>query len=505
MTNIIRIVAAIVDTSALTLYKEDGSTVVIPQGDPRVKKIVTEASPLIIRQGYADVDVSTESVYKKFEQESKGSVSFFKIARDKLKSLFSKTEDVVEAAVVGKVPTYQEEAKTMAAVDQIMKHAVSASHPEFDETNVAEQREIEVDGNTPNDSNDKNTATHTIVAITSDNKIVAGVEKIKTQFAHATAAGSTKAMEAFLARAGTVADKRSHSVKDLLKFMERGDLPIADDGSILIYKVLNKRNGAYVDVHSGNVIQKVGDYVCMDESLVDHNRNNECSNGLHVARRGYVRSFSGDVCTLCKVAPEDVIAVPTYDANKMRVCGYHIIAELTAEEYGLVKKNQPMSDCDTGAKTLAAAIAGRHVGKLREVRITAQKGGGLKTKELQAETKITPAPAKDLAPVKALKNPKSQQSGEVVDPKKVAKTVKAEKKAVVKSGADPKKGQFKAPIKPASEGSPRERISKLLSLGITSQGVAQQVLKLKKEAKKGWTALGVSEAQVAQITKLAGE
>lgn len=498
MTNLIRIVAAIVDTSTLTLYKQDGSTVVIPQGDARVQKIITEASPQIIRNGFADVDLTTESTYTKFEKESKGSVSFFKIAKDKLKSFFGGAA-AVQSAVVGKIPTKDEEQKTMAAVEEIMKHAIPVSSPEFTETNVDVQRNIvEENGVTPTDCKDVSTSTHTIVAITKDNQIVPGVEKIKTQFVHATKLGSTKGVEAFLARAGKVASQRSHSVEDLLKFMERGDLPIAEDGSILIYKVLNRKEDGFVDVHSGNVTQKVGDYVCMDESLVDHNRNNECSNGLHVARRGYVKSFNGSACTLCKVAPEDVIAVPAYDANKMRVCGYHIIAELTQEMFALVNKNQPISDCKEGAQLLANALAGKHVSKLREVRITGHKGAGLQFKELQAETKVTKqVPVK--APVKALNNPKQMQEAPVVDPKKVIKQVKKVSKTM-KPVIPTKKVSSAA----NGLGSPRERIQKLLEIGITSQGVAGSILKLKKDAKKGWSALGVSDAQVAEIMRIAG-
>jgi hypothetical protein len=353
MTNLVHIVAAVIDTNQLTLYKEDGSTIIISQGDPRLRKVITEASPQIIKQGYAYVDLTPENEYQRFEEETKGTVKFFKVAKDKLKSWFSRKNaeeaEVLSPTVVVKVP------EVSTAIEEILQHAESVTSPTFHENDVSKQREIEVNGKTPTDSiKEKSsqvepTQTHTIIAV-SNNKVVPGVEQIKSQFTRALKMGSTKGVEAFLARAGKVAEKRSHSVQDLLKFMERGDLPIADDGSIIIYKVLNKKSsGEYRDVHSGNVEQWVGAYVCMDESLVDHNRNNECSNGLHVARRGYIGSFSGDVCTLCKVAPEDVIAVPSYDANKMRVCGYHIIFELTAEEFTLIKANKPMSTITSGA------------------------------------------------------------------------------------------------------------------------------------------------------------
>ena len=53
------------------------------------------------------------------------------------------------------------------------------------------------------------------------------------------------------------------------------------------------------------------------------------------------------------------------------------------------------------------------------------------------------------------------------------------------------------------EGSLRERIQKLLAIGLTSVGVAKAVLELKKKSKKSWGVLGVPPDQVLQITKLA--
>ena len=44
----IRIMAAVVDTKRLTLYKEDGDTVLIPQGDPRLARIVEETKDILM-------------------------------------------------------------------------------------------------------------------------------------------------------------------------------------------------------------------------------------------------------------------------------------------------------------------------------------------------------------------------------------------------------------------------------------------------------------------------
>lgn len=495
MTNLVKIVAAIVDTSYLTLYKADGSTMIIPQGDPRVRKIIGEVSPQIIQNGFAMVDltVHVENTYKKFEEETKGSVKFFKIAKDKLKSWFSSKNEEVQSVVVGQIPQISN------AVEEILKHATPVTHTDFNEQDLDKQRNIvEEGGLTPTDKGDVSTASHTVIAVT-NNTVVGGVEKIKTQFDRALRLGSTAGVTAFLERAGKVAGERSHSIDDLLKFMERGDLPIADDGSILIYKVLNKRDGKFYDVHSGNVPQWVGAYVHMDPSLVDHNRNNECSNGLHVARRGYISQFPGSVCTLCKVAPEDVIAVPTYDANKMRVCGYHILFELSPEQFNLVKANKPISDDKAGALMLAHAMTGKHIGRTDAVKIGGHEGTKIETKKLSEAQPVVIA--ETVAPVEALVNPAKEVLDAPVVLKDVAKQVKAVPKAAKKPVA-----KSKGKAKPVANnlGSPRERIQKLLAVGITSQGVAQSVLKLKKDAKKGWNALGVSDAQVVEITRIAG-
>ena len=414
--NTIRIRGAIVDTQNLKLYKEDGSTILIPQGDPRVATILAVATPMLVKQGYADVDISVvqQNNYTEFEKESNGVVRFFRIAKKKLKEMFT---NHVEPTVVGDV---SEKIDMMATVNEIIAHATSVTNPNFHENGLDNQAPIADDeGHTPSKHTNKN-AEDTIVAIVG-NKVIPGVEKIRNQFSNACKMGSTIGVENFLKRLGAVIESRSHSVEDLLMFLERADLPIADDGSILIYKVLRRKDGKYVDCHTGNVPQWVGAYVHMDPSLVDHVRNNECSNGLHVARRGYIHSFSGDVCVLAKLAPEDVITVPTYDANKMRVCGYHIIDELTPEQYSCLKANQAITSVASGSTLLAKAIKGEHIGKTHAVKVTAQRGGGVQVTELQ-KTTVT-KPLKKVIPVQALPNQDSGLTAPAVNPLDVVAAV----------------------------------------------------------------------------------
>ena len=75
---------------------------------------------------------------------------------------------------------------------------------------------------------------------------------------------------------------------------------------------------------------------------------------------------------------------------------------------------------------------------------------------------------------------------------------------VVKSKQPPKQSKV-AQLTSAThgEGSPKERIHKLLAIGITSVGVAKAILELKKKSKKSWFILGVNPTEVDQIMKLA--
>lgn len=546
MKQVIRIIAAVVDTSNLTLYKEDGETVIISQGNSRVRSIIDTATPQLIAKGYADVDVSevADTTYIEFEEKSNGVVKLFRIAKDKIAALFAgMAEEVVqsepvEPTILGELPIQTRSA--LNAVKEIMQHAVPVSSPSFNEVGIEEQGNIvEDDGHTIK-HHGPNMTTDTIVAVV-DGKIIPGIEKIKTQFKRATETSSTKGIEAFLRRLGSVINEHKHSVEDLLKFMERGDLPIADDGSILIYKVLNQKGDKYVDCHTGKVEQWVGAYVCMDHTLVDHNRNNECSNGLHVARRGYISNFSGNVCVLAKLAPEDVIAVPSYDANKMRVCGYHIVAELSQAQHMLLKANQPITNDPAGKILLGKVLSGDHIQKTHEVRITGSLGTNVKVTKYEEVTQ--PVPETNIkAPVaEALENPVSVKMDTPINPKDVVKEVEklSRQDIAIKLFNEGKYDELKAykkaakvsweklgimvdpdnwpPVvvqaKPVSkvveltsithgEGSYQERIHKLLAIGLTSPGVAQAILDLKRKAKKSWIALGIQHAVEVEILKL---
>ena len=573
MSNTIRIIAAVVDTRELTMYKENGESIVIPQGDPRIRELVAKLVPAIEADNYCDLEMSDLEClphYGVVQEQTNGFIQFFRVLKSSLKGLLEQLDQLnidptaePEAPIpvadlrIGNFPADEAPTKNLqkdepesvvaqasttqaqAAVNEIMSHAVPATSADF---------------HLPM------TKYETVVAVMPENgTLVSGVEKLDIQIqAVAAKLGSAAGVQRFFERVASV--KRNHSVSDLLTFMQKGELPIADDGTVLVYKRLQSTNtpGVFVDCHSRKVTQRVGSHVFMDEKLVDANRRTECSNGLHVARRDYLSSFVGDVTVLAKLAPEDVIAVPHADARKLRAKGYHIIAQLSDEDAKLVNSNRPMKD----TVLLGNAAAGNHIGIIETVEITQGYGGGLiitpvnekpaevvldeskQTQSLDVIEQHTKESSKvdAVALAKSLGDKKSgrqQQAEELMAKVMEAKTQKAQidaakallyfkKRAKVswerlgideatatrvidiaakafepeaKAAPVKKEKPVKAaPWKPTGA-TPRERIQSYLSQPLTKE-IAEAIYREKKAAKKGWDKLGVSAAQQNQLTRL---
>ena len=460
-----RIIAMVVDVRNLTLYKEDGETIVIAQGDYRVEKLVGLILPAIEANGeyfLKDEDMQAYSPFREAETALEGLVTFFKAGKAKVEEIMARFSDPTPrpALSVGSVPVKLEPQKvaevleqaaptrSQAAVVEIMAAAIPTSDPSFGAKDQPHAEET------------------TIVAILPDGSILPGMENLDVQMRALVAGmGSAEGVANFFIRLTDV--KRQHAVADLLKFMQKGELPIADDGSILVYKRLNRTSveGTFVDCHSGNVKQRVGSRVFMDEALVDANRRNDCSNGLHVARRDYLTAFSGNVCILAKLAPEDVIAVPYGDARKLRAKGYHIIAELSQEDHDNVCSNRPLQD----TALLGNAASGNHVGIVETVEITTCNGGGLIVKEVEVapaaptEDNGRRAESLDSLPLKGEEDESS------VDPRAIAmRNVIAAAPATITKQAS------------------------LFLLVLTDDAIAAgKLLALKKAKKKGWVSLGL--------------
>lgn len=539
----IKVNAAVVDTQELVLYCVDGTTHKISQGNPALAKVIKDITPILSANKIAEIDLDSynevpANPYKHHEENSGGIVKFFKVTKKRLTDFFKKDEEPATVALVPPMAvsviqldeqepkkevapapvvaapveedskwvdemiskTVAKESavaaeKALSAVAEIMQHAVPTSSPEFDK---------------PTD------ATETVVAVVGG-KVIDNVSRIEP---HIKAAGKLKnyvGVTKFLERVASVADKRRHSVEDLMKFMERGDLPIADDGSIIIYKILNKKDDHFVDCHTGNVPQKVGSYVCMDESLVDQDRRNECSNGLHVARKHYLSNFAGNVCVIAKVAPEDVIAVPQYDANKMRVCGYHIIFQLSDEEFSLAKSGQSFTEEQSAKQLLGKAISGDHIGKTEEVRITGHKGTGIVVISLMTPQEKVESAADNLItsvdPQVETVDVVLRNTAAPVNPMDVVAATEAapavaptEEKTVVVVVKTPKEPDpAKEPKKEAGKPPTRaEKAKALYARAKAAKGrerllLATELLNFKAAAKVSWSSLGISDKEVENL------
>lgn len=355
MTNKVRISGAIASKTSVTLYLENGEEMNLPNDSWKTKTILDHALAPLARHEIVEIDLDTFSIEQRIEHKTGGLLRFVKTTFSKIGSLFGTRKEEPKKE--------WPETWTEANPSKVL---VSNPAP-----TPVESSEV-VDTNAPK----IDPKAETLVAVV-DGKAIPGVEALAKHMEHAVKTDNYAGLQRFMERIAKVSIRRAHTVQELLNFMKRGDLPIADDGSIIAYKVLTTtgNSGKIADCHSRKVFQRVGSFVSMDEKLVDASRRTECSTGLHIARRGYIRAFTGNVIMLVKIAPEDVIAVPYSEPDKMRVAGYHIIFQLPTEAHVLLRSNQPMTSNAIASKMLADAISGNHIGIIEYVKINAARGG----------------------------------------------------------------------------------------------------------------------------------
>lgn len=496
----LRIVSAVADKKQAVLYLEDGNTIILKQGDHRLGDLLDVVIPITTRGEIAVVNLTDFSVYAAFEQKSGGMTKFFKLAKDKVKGWFGGQKDTHKLHM-----SEEGKAALLKAVDgeTITEEEVLEHGKPIDATDEVGEDEVVV------------AVVTTPATETSPEKkaVIPGVNSIKTHIDHAVKTNSV-GVQAFLSRCAQFIDKRQHSVDDLMRFLERGDLPFADDGSIIAYKMLRRKHGkedVFVDCHSGKIEQRVGSYVCVNEDLVDLNRRNECSNGLHIARRGYLGSFGGDVCVLCKIDPEDVMVVPHNDPNKVRVKGYHILGVMSPEAMAELKKNKPMTGDEDALRMVYNAIKGNHIDRIERVQVNGQMGTNVVTTRLKHDkTKGTEGyqhTGSDLAKAAAMDDEVNVVG--LVDPREINKRVSEEhQKLTGNTGmvllddiVDRPEAKPETPA-PAKSASPIDDL--LLDFNTAPEGnakvdAARALIAFKKAKKKGWDKLGVDDKTVDAI------
>ena len=533
MKNSVVVVAVSVDASYVILFTDDGNTVDLKQGDPRITNIMATVKAPLSEVPPRAVKVSLEMPkatldnpeFGAAEEASGGVIRFFKVAKKRIANWFN---DYPEPA-----PAIAEPAPAAYVLPQTLGVVpgteVQPAEPEAPVKPAAQTNEeklavanarldiLEAEGVKPSDPKFKEELTEdeTVVAVTNNGRtIIPEAQHLATQLKAATELKDFTGFQKFLDRLGTVVNKRRFSVEDLMKFMKHGDLPIADDGSLVIYKRLTKHGkdksgrDLYVDVHSRKVIQRVGSRVFMDESLVDPDRRQDCSNGLHVAALSYLRGFSGEITIIGKVAPEDVIAVPEYSNNKMRVAGYDILAVLDSKQASVVNGGGKLSSVPGGAELLNSVLRGKHIPIDQTVQIGGPKGSNLIIKDLENVSPLT-----EVLKPEDIRNTNLDIPDEhgYIPPKPSEPIKPADLKP--KEEAPANKVENLTPVKPKVKNVKKETKAQIAqrlyadfkgaSTSAVAGSKATELLATKQASKKSWAALGLSDEIGKVITDAA--
>jgi hypothetical protein len=130
------------------------------------------------------------------------------------------------------------------------------------------------------------------------------------------------------------------AVDELYGFLEKNSLPITPDGCFLAYK---RVRGDYKDCHTGTMDNSVGKVVEMERNMVDDNRDNTCSTGLHFCSHSYLASFGGERTVIVKINPADVVSIPSdYNNAKGRACRYEVVGEVGQNPDDKVEFTKPV-------------------------------------------------------------------------------------------------------------------------------------------------------------------
>lgn len=121
------------------------------------------------------------------------------------------------------------------------------------------------------------------------------------------------------------------AIAELYQFIAACELPITEDGDFIAYKMVKND---YMDIYSGTMSNKVGEVLQMPRGMVDDNRHNTCSRGLHFCSKEYLNAYGStnrlnDRCMLVKINPEDVVSIPSdYNNAKGRAWRYVVVGEV---------------------------------------------------------------------------------------------------------------------------------------------------------------------------------
>lgn len=411
-------------TGGVTLYTSKGQEIFLPSDSWSTQLILEKVTPYLSTKTPVDIDLSDYAIERQVEKKTNGLVRFVRKVGAKVSSLFSNNDG-----------------STHRVEETIQKES--------------------------------------LVAII-NGKEIPGLEQIESHLKHAAEHGS-KGIEEFLRRVSNVIDERGHSIQELLNFLNRADLPIADDGSIVAYKTLYARSDFFVDCHTRRVPQRLGSRVSMPIGLVDADRRTQCSTGLHIARRHYLEYYHGDVVTIVKIAPEDVIAVPASEPAKMRVAAYHIVGVLSDGAAKAIFQGRSIKGFSEDEKLLASVIAGDHIEVIENVVINGKYGQDIVVTQLNQTGQSTPEKPASSGKVELV-----EENAATVDIGKVRKIAETAKKTAAKRVSAQKVSQPIAPTKPipAELSERQKKILELYDSGMSLRKMEKALRMCRKTMRK---------------------
>lgn len=423
-----KLVAVIQNTSACSAYTDEGKMISFPNGTDQAK-ILIDSLPQIIKNGFVEVEL--QDYVDKFEETfANMGMSFFRSAFDALNS-FSNDKNVLEH-----LNQIADKAKPVAVI--------------------------------PNEGALNN------------------VDDLSNYIVYANEMKNYKGLSNLIKRLVKIAKERRHSVEDALKFLNKADFPITESGSIIGYKVLDTNTNSqydgltkqprYCDSYSHRVLQDVGYEIRTSIDHVDPDRTHECSYGLHIARRGYLKCFSGAVCMLVQFEPEDIIAVPREDPNKIRVCGYKVLAVLTTNQWNTLTQDNPIDDVDDGKELLQKAVTEAFPPCFKKVTLLNSNATDIKVEDIvqeKTEKNINKILAKEIKSVNidAVAELKKQDVNLAKEAIKTANAVMSPKKAIIN----------------------------ILAKRVITVKDKEFVRELRRKAKKSLKAMGFTMAQIKRL------
>lgn len=200
-------------------------------------------------------------------------------------------------------------------------------------------------------------------------------------------------MVKFLENLMTNPSKRA--VDEAFGFIEACSLPITPDGHFLAYKRVGED---YKDMHSRTVLNKPYEFfdeedqkyvsgpqgrkgevttsiiegvttVSMPRNLVNEDRDQTCSEGLHFCSYDYLNHFGGERIVVLKINPADIVSIPSdYSNSKGRCSKYQVVDELDVENNLPVKPIQDGYDnsYDTPTETSDLVVTDSEIAEIRQ-------------------------------------------------------------------------------------------------------------------------------------------